>query len=116
MRRILIDRARRRRTTLHGGGMERVDIADAEIAAPAVDDELLAVHEALEKYEKINPAKAELVKLRYFAGMTHDEAAKQLGISVVTAKRHWETARAWLYLEIKLDRAGPPPGSMLQKP
>ncbi len=97
MRRILIDAARRRQARRHGGGLERVDVADPalEIPAPGRDDELLAVHESLDRLAAEDARKAELVKLRYFAGLTLDEAAEALGVSVPTAKRDWAYARAW---------------------
>ena len=101
MRRILVDSARRKLAARHGGSQSREDIAGLEIAAPASDDELLAVHEALEKFAAIDPQKAELVKLRYFAGLKIEEAAEVLGISEATAKRWWTYARAWLHTEIK---------------
>jgi RNA polymerase sigma factor (sigma-70 family) len=75
-------------------------MAEVEIAAPSGDDELLAVHEALDRLAAVDKAKAELVKLRYFAGLTIEEAAGVLGISEPTAKRHWAFAKAWLYREI----------------
>ena len=100
MRRILIDRARRKRAARHGGDQQRVDILDVDIAAPTGDDELLAVHEALDKFAAQDPVKADLVKLRYFVGMTITEAATVLDISEPTAKRYWTYARAWLYQEI----------------
>ena len=104
MRRILIDRARRRRALRHGGGQERVDIDDLELATDTEnDDQLLAVHEALDKLAAQDPPKAELVKLRYFAGMTIEEVALALGISEPTAKRWWTFARTWLYQEIRLE-------------
>ena len=101
MRRILIDHARRRRALRHGGGKERVPIEEISIAAPADDDELLAVHDALEALAAHDSHKAELVKLKYFAGLTTEEAAEVLGLSVPTAKRHWAYARAWLFREIR---------------
>jgi RNA polymerase sigma factor (TIGR02999 family) len=104
MRHILIDSARRKRALRHGGGQARVDIQSIEIAALANDEELLAVHEVLDKLAAEAPQKAELVKLRYFVGMTFEEAAETLGISVATAKRHWAYARAWLYDEIQSDK------------
>ncbi len=99
MRRILVDNARRKLAQRHGGGQERVDLAQIE---PAIsnDDQLLAVNEALEKLAARDKQKAELVKLRYFVGMTIEEAAQVLGISEGTAKRYWAYARAWLYEEI----------------
>ena len=101
MRRILIDRARRKLAARHGAGGERVDVDEIEIAAPAKDDELLAVHEAVDKLAAHDARKAELVKLRYFAGLSIDEAAGVLGISAPTAKRDWTYARAWLFREIR---------------
>jgi len=101
MRRILIDRARRRRTQRHGGGYRRVDLDDCDLAAPQADDELLAVNEALDQLGKEHPRQAEVVKLRYFGGRTNDEAAQILGISVASVKNYWAFSRAWLLQEIK---------------
>src|SRR5262249_27620423 len=97
MRRILIDRARRKLAARHGAKQECLNIDDIDIAAPSADDELLAISDALEQFEKLDPAKAQLVKLRYFAGLTNEEVAPLLGISIPTAKRWWTYARAWLY-------------------
>lgn len=101
MRRILIERARRKRAVRHGGGRQRVDIDDVPVAAPAPDDQLLAVSEALDKLAANHKIEAELVKLRYFVGLTNDEAAELLGISLRSAKYYWTHARAWLFREIK---------------
>ena len=101
MRRILIDKARRKKAIRHGGGQQRVDMEDLEVAAPANDDELLAVNEALDKLAAQNKVEAELVKLRYFVGMTLEEAAQVLNISARTADNYWAHARAWMYREIK---------------
>lgn len=101
MRRILVERVRRKRRLRHGGGQQRIDVAEVEIACAAEDDRLLAIHEALDKLAAEDKQKAELVKLRYFVGMTVQEAANALGISVSTANRDWDYARAWLYNEIK---------------
>jgi len=101
MRRILIDRARRKAAQRHGGGQQRVDVEEIQIAAPGPDDELLAVNEALDKLAAQDPAKAELVKLRFFTGLTIEQAAEALGISEPTAKRWWAYARAWLYEETR---------------
>ena len=102
MRRILIDRARRKLAARHGGGQQRLDADEIEIAAPTEkDNELLAVHEALDQLAAHDPRKADIVKLRYFAGLTIDEAADILGISAPTAKRDWTYARAWLFRQIK---------------
>ena len=101
MRRILIEHARRRRSLRRGGDKTHVAIDDdLQIAAPAPDDELLSVHDALEKLAVHDREKAELVKLKYFAGLTTQEAAGILGMSEPTAKRHWAYARAWLFRDI----------------
>ncbi len=104
MRHILIDSARRKRAARHGGGQVRVDIENLEIASLADEDELLAVHEVLDRLAAEDPQKAELIKLRYFVGMTFEEAAEVLGISVATAKRHWAYARAFLFAEIQANK------------
>src|SRR5262245_2627651 len=101
MRRILIDRARRRRTQRHGGGYERVHLDDCDLAAPQADDELLAVNEALDRLSKEHPVQAEVVKLRYFGGRTNEEVAQILGISLASVKNYWAFSRAWLLQEIK---------------
>ena len=102
MRRILIDNARRKQAIRHGGGLHRTELdSDAlPIDGAAPDDELLAVHEALDALADHDARKAELVKLRYFAGLTLEEAAAALDLSERTAKRDWAYARAWLYREI----------------
>lgn len=98
MRRILVESARRKQRIKHGAGAEHCDLGGLEIAAPVADgDELLAVHEALDGLAAHDTRKADLVKLRYFAGLTFDETADALGISVPTAKRDWAYARAWLH-------------------
>jgi len=101
MRRILIDRARRKQAQKHGGGKEHVDVDDVDIPAPADDEELLAVNDALDRFATVDAQKAELVKLRYFVGMTIEEAAAVLSISEPTAKRWWAYSKAWLAVEIK---------------
>ena len=101
MRRILIENARRKSALRHGGGQRRLDINELEIAAEAKDEEMLAVNEVLEEFANRDKEKAELVKLRYFVGLTLEEAAEVLGISVTMAKRHWAYARAWLFQEIE---------------
>jgi RNA polymerase sigma factor (TIGR02999 family) len=101
MRRILIDHARRKHRARRGGGMKRVeldDMGDIEMVAERGGaDELLALDEALTQLAAADPSKAELVRLRYFAGLTLEQAAELLGISRATANRHWAFARAWLY-------------------
>lgn len=101
MRRILIDRARRKLTQRHGGGLERVDLDGQQIAAAAADEQLLAVHEVLNEFAKDHPLQAEVVKLRYFVGMTNEETAEALGVSVATVKNYWTFARTWIFNEIK---------------
>ncbi len=101
MRRILVDRARRRQALRRGGQSERVSLDALEIASPADDDQVLAIHEALDALEQHDAVKAQVVKLRYFAGLTIQETATALDIAPMTAKRHWAYARAWLYREIK---------------
>lgn len=102
MRRILVEHARRRDALKRGGGAPRVSLDEVEIPIPVVGDErLLAVDEALEKLAAVHPRHAELVKLRYFVGMTFEEAASVLGIAVPTAKDWWAYARAWLAVELR---------------
>jgi RNA polymerase sigma factor (TIGR02999 family) len=103
MRRILVDNARRRRSERRGGQVQRLALEGLEAAAPATDDELLAVDEALTRLQQLDSPKAELVKLRYYAGLTIPEAAQVLGISVTTANRYWAYARAWLHEELRDD-------------
>jgi RNA polymerase sigma factor (TIGR02999 family) len=100
MRRILIDRARRRLAQRRGGRQERVELDDVALAAASDDVRVLAVNEALERLAVDQPQKAELVKLRYFAGLTIEEAARSLDISLPTANRWWAYARAWLIQEM----------------
>jgi len=101
MRRILVDRARRKLALRRGEGAEHLDIDEVEIVAPSIDEEqLLALSEALDRFAAIDPEKVQLVKLRYFVGLTTVQAAAVLGISEPTAKRWWAYAKAWLYQEI----------------
>jgi RNA polymerase sigma factor (TIGR02999 family) len=104
MRRILIDRARQRQAVRHGGGLVRVEWDEQGQSAAPADDRLVALGEALDRLAAAHPEKAELVKLRYFTGLTLDEAAAALDTSPATAKRWWTFARAWLARE--LGRAG----------
>jgi RNA polymerase sigma factor (TIGR02999 family) len=102
MRRILIDRARRRLAAKRGNGSEALDVDAIEIPSTAQDDErLLRINEALEKFTVIDPRKAELVKLRYFVGLNFEETATALGIAVPTAKQWWAYARSWLTVEMR---------------
>ncbi len=100
MRRILVDRARRRMAVKRGAGEACLDADELEIPASAPDDQLLAVNEALDKFAALDLRKAELVKLRYFVGMTFEEASEVLGIAVPTAKQWWAYSRAWLRVEM----------------
>jgi RNA polymerase sigma factor (TIGR02999 family) len=104
MRHILIDRARRRHRVRHGHGLQRVNLDQVDLAATSDDETLLRVDEALTKLAAEDPEKAQLVKLRYFAGLSIPEAAGALGMSESTAKRAMAYARAWLYAEL---RSGP---------
>ena len=100
MRRILIENARRKQRRKHGGDKQRVEMQDADLMIDAPCDDLIALDEALTKLGEEDPAKADLVKLRYFAGLTLEQAAEVLGISRATADRHWSYARAWLFHEL----------------
>jgi RNA polymerase sigma factor (sigma-70 family) len=97
MRRILVEQARRKGRAKHGGGRQRVDLDSQAEIGQETDDDLVALDEALQRLQQEEPAAAEVVKLRYFAGLTIEEAAQALDISVRTASRHWAYARAWLY-------------------
>jgi RNA polymerase sigma factor (TIGR02999 family) len=101
MRRILVENARRKQTVKHGGRLERQDLDGIDIAAPASSEDLLALDEALAKLESGDPLQAQLVKLRYFAGLAEDAAASVLGISRTTAQRYWRYAKAWLIVELR---------------
>src|SRR5581483_7367253 len=106
MRNILIDRARRKKTERHGGNYRRIDFEEFDLASPSADEQLLVVNEALEKLAVEHPVQAELVKLRYFAGLTNEEVAEVLGISVSTVKNYWAFSRAWLLNEIENESKG----------
>jgi len=100
MRRILIDRARRKNALRRGQKAEHIDIALIDLPQPMDDEQLLALHEALDRLAAHEPIKAELVKMRFFIGLTLAQAAQSLGISEPTAKRYWAYARAWLFREV----------------
>ncbi len=107
MRRILIEHARRRSAAKRGSGVEAVDLDGLEISSPiADDDQLLAMNEALEKFAAVEPRKAELVKLRYFVGLSFEEAGAALGIAMPTAKQWWAYARSWLTVEMRNSKSG----------
>jgi RNA polymerase sigma factor (TIGR02999 family) len=101
MRRILVESARRKKRLKHGGQLERVDVEDVEIPSPLPDDDLLALNEALDRLAEADPRAAELVKLCFFVGLTQEQAAVELGVSVSTVERTWAFARAWLFREVK---------------
>jgi RNA polymerase sigma factor (TIGR02999 family) len=104
MRQILIDQARRKAAIRHGGGQERVELNESKIIGGAPDEQLLEVNEALDRLAAHDSVKAELVKLKYFVGLSLAEAAEVLGISEPTAKRYWTYARAWLFRELRRER------------
>jgi RNA polymerase sigma factor (TIGR02999 family) len=108
MRRILVESARRKRSRKRGGDRVRQEFDDLQLAAPELGEDLLALDEALNRLAEKDPTKAALVKLRHFAGLTIEESAGALGISVTTANRYWAYARAWLHQEISRDDAAAP--------
>jgi RNA polymerase sigma factor (TIGR02999 family) len=113
MRRILVEGARRKARIRHGGGLNRVDIdSGCSLAQPPADDDLLALDEALDRLAALDLKRAELVKLRFFAGLTMPEAADAMGISVATAERYWAFARTWLFAELNGE---PPTGPQPKK-
>src|SRR5262245_18019145 len=108
MRRILVENARRKKRVKHGGDLERVEVEMASLPTRMSSDELLALDEALEKLKGQDPVKSRLVTLRYFGGMTIEQASEVLNISRVTAHRYWTYARAWLHKEISGEPPTPP--------
>jgi RNA polymerase sigma factor (TIGR02999 family) len=104
MRRILVDQARSKQSLRRGANAQRVPLTQIEPAADPPNDDLVALDEALLRLEQIDPVKAQLVNLRYFAGLSIPEAASALGVSVTTANRYWSYARAWLHEELGSDR------------
>jgi RNA polymerase sigma factor (TIGR02999 family) len=104
MRHILVDHARRKSAKRHGGGQQRVEFNEAGLAAPTNDDQILAVNDALDKFSQENKLGADLVKLRYFGGMTMAEAAQALDVSERTADNYWAHAKAWLVREMQAQR------------
>ena len=101
MRHILIDRARRRRAVRHGGEYERINLEEDMLASPDEDEQLLVVNDALKKLELKHTMQAQVAKLRYFAGMSNEEIAVLLGVSLSTVKNYWVFSKAWLFREIK---------------
>ncbi len=96
MRRILIDAARKRQRLKRGGGAKRVELTESKLIIFPVSDELLDLYEAIAKFQQVDPKKAALVKLRFFGGLSNQEAAEVLDIGLSTAERYWTYARAWL--------------------
>jgi RNA polymerase sigma factor (TIGR02999 family) len=107
MRRILVDNARRKKRLKHGGQLERVDVEAVDIASPLPDDDLLAMDEALDRLAAVDPRAVELVKLCFFVGLTQEEAAKELDVSISTVERTWAFARAWLFREMQKGKNPP---------
>jgi RNA polymerase sigma factor (TIGR02999 family) len=105
MRRILIEKARTKHAQRRGGGILHADLDEIEMPSPMPAEELLALDAVLEKYARVDPEKAELVKLKFFVGLTTADAAALLGISEPTAKRYWAFSRAWLFRQLAKDKA-----------
>jgi RNA polymerase sigma factor (TIGR02999 family) len=105
MRRILVENARRKQRIKHGGDRRRLDLDESCAVVDAPSDDLVALDEALSRLAACDPVRAELVKLRFFAGLTMPEAAQALGLSLATAERHWTFARVWLYDELTREQA-----------
>lgn len=106
MRRILVESARRKARTRHGGEVQRVDLDPDLISHPDRHEDLIALDEALHRLQQVDVRKASLVKLRYFAGLSMQEAAQALGVSLATAERDWRYARVWLLRELGEDDSG----------
>jgi RNA polymerase sigma factor (TIGR02999 family) len=101
MRRVLVDYARNQKRRKRGGPLQRVTLEDVCVVSPQISDEVLAVNESLERLERIDPRQARIVELRYFSGLSTEEAAEALGISARTVIREWNVAKAWLYGDLK---------------
>jgi RNA polymerase sigma factor (TIGR02999 family) len=108
MRRILVESARRKNRLKHGGNLDRVELELADLPVRMDSDDLIALDEALQRLQQEDPVKARLVTLRYFAGLTIEQASEVLGISRVTAHRYWTFARAWLHREVRGEPHSPP--------
>jgi RNA polymerase sigma factor (TIGR02999 family) len=107
MRRILVENARRKHRLKRGAGVRAGSLEDVAVECEVPQDELLALDEALTRLAREDPQKATVVQLRFFAGLSHEEAARALGISAITVKRHWRYARAWLHREMRGGDSGP---------
>ncbi|HMP81853.1 MAG TPA: sigma-70 family RNA polymerase sigma factor [Verrucomicrobiota bacterium] len=106
MRRILVESARRKQRVRHGGGLHRVDVDEVELACGLPSDKLLAVNEALIQLEQLDPQGAQIVKLRFFAGLTHPQIASALGVSLSTVERSWAFSRVWLFRKMRDEADG----------
>jgi RNA polymerase sigma factor (TIGR02999 family) len=106
MRRILVENARRKKRLKRGGNLQRVDLEGVDLAAPLPDDDLLVLDEALTRLSNIEPRAAQVVDLHMFVGLTQQQVAKELGISVATVEREWAFCRGWLFREIQKIRSG----------
>ena len=104
MRRILVENVRRKRRLRHGGGQQRVELDETELAAEAEEDKVLQVDEALDDLAREDPVQAQVVKLRFFAGLKNEEVAEALGVSTKTVQRYWTHAKSWLYQRIQNQR------------
>ena len=100
MRRILVEHARRKSRFKHGGGLQRLNIEEMELAQVAPDDKILLVDDALDQLERIHPERARIVVLKYFGGMTNKQVADALGIGERSVDRHWVCAKTWLYQKL----------------
>ena len=107
MRRILVEYARRKKRLKRGGNLQRVELEEVNLAAPLADDDLLALDEALTSFTELDPRAAEFVKVCYFVGLTQEEAAKEMGVSISTIERNLAFARAWLFREIQRNQQSP---------
>jgi RNA polymerase sigma factor (TIGR02999 family) len=105
MRRILVENARRKKRLKRGGNLKRVDLEEVDLPAPMPPDDLLAMDEALNRFAVAEPRAAEVVKLCFFVGLTQEQTAKELGVSISTVERQWAFARAWLFREIQKSRS-----------
>ena len=104
MRRILVENARRKRRLRHGGGQQRVGLEEADLVAEPEEDKVLQIHEALDDLAREDPIQAQVVKLRFFAGLKNEEVAEALGVSTKTVQRYWTHAKSWLYQHIQNQR------------
>lgn len=104
MRRILVESARRKSRLKHGGHLERVELDEVDLPLPMPDDQLLALNDAIDRLAAVDTRAAEMVKLCFFVGLTQEQAARELGVSVATAERIWSFARTWLFRELQAQR------------